>query len=265
MAKKQREPKGVGARRKDEKAYARAIKKDILDPMLEKTKARLESAPKIKAAYTRAVSEELAFMTSEESFGVATVSTALDNIRRVHKAKMVKSFQAAMGVDINPFMSDLNIKPLMNQALMNNVELIKSIPEKLNLQIVGSFEKIYREKGFDQHAMIKSLEGRFKVAKNRAKFIARDQTGKIIGELNQARQTDLGLPSYKWQTAEDERVVGAPGGKYEPTEGHMDHFSRNGKPFFWSVPPPDGHPGQAYNCRCVAIPIIPELVEHEAA
>lgn len=248
MAKKPRTPKGIGARRKDEKAYARAIKRDILDPLLARTKAKLASVPLIKAAYIRAVNEEFLFMTSGEAYGISTVSVALDNIRRIHKANMIKSFQAALGVDVNPFMSDLNIRPLMTQALFDNVALIKSIPEKLNLQIVEQFEKIFRENGFDQQAMVKSLEGRFKVANNRAKFIARDQTGKIIGQLNKQRQTDLGISSYVWQTSEDEKVVGAPGGEYpEGTPGHMNHFIRNKQTFLWNVPPPDGHPGEPYN------------------
>jgi uncharacterized protein with gpF-like domain len=248
MVKRLRNPRGVGSRRKDEKAYARAIKKDILDPLLARTKAKLESVPRIKAAYTRAVTEEFAFMTSGESFGVETVQVALDNLRRVHKVNLIKSFQAALGVDVNPFMSDLNIRHIMNQAVMDNVALIKSIPQKLNLQIVEQFEKIFREKGFDQQAMVQSLEKRFKVANNRAKFIARDQTGKIVGQLNKARQTDLGIRSYIWQTSEDEKVVGTPGGLYpDGNPGHMDHFIRNGKTFLWIAPPPDGHPGEPYN------------------
>ena len=245
---KPKQPKGIGARRKDETAYYRAIKKDILDPLFARNKARLESVPQIKAAYARAVNEEFAFMTSGEAYGVATVQVALDNLRHTHKAQLIKKFQAALGVDILPFMSDLNIKHIMNQALMDNIALIKSIPRDLNLQIVDQFEKIFRTKGFDQQALVKSLEGRFKVANNRARFIARDQTEKIIGNLNQARQTGLGIKSYKWRTSEDERVVGTPEGVYPVgSDGHMDHFSRNGVEFMWIAPPPDGHPGQAYN------------------
>lgn len=245
---KPKQPRGIGARRKDETAYFKAIKKDILDPLLSRTKARLESVPQIKAAYVRAVNEEFAFMTSGEAYGIETVQVALDNLRLTHKAQLIKRFQSALGVDVNPFMSDLNIRPLMNQALMDNVALIKSIPKELNLQIVNKFETIFLEKGFDQQAMVNALEGRFKVAKNRARFIARDQTEKIIGSLNQARQTGLGIKSYIWRTSEDERVVGTPGGAYPVgSPGHMDHYSRNGVEFMWIAPPPDGHPGQAFN------------------
>lgn len=248
MAKRLRPPRGIGPRRKDETAYFRAIKNDILTPLFSRTKARLESIPQIKTAYANAVNAEFELMTAAETFGIETVQVALDNIRHVHKAQMIKSFKAALGVDINPFMSDLNIRPLMNQALFDNVALIKSIPKDLNLQIVEQFENIFRTKGFDQQALVKSLETRFKVAGNRARFIARDQTEKIIGNLNEARQTDLGIKSYIWRTSDDERVVGTPGGLYPiGNPGHMDHFIRDGVEFLWSAAPPDGHPGQAFN------------------
>lgn len=257
---KPRTPRGIGPRRKDEAAYYRAIKTEILDPLFSKTIKRLDEIPQIKSAYARAVNNEFLLATQGDEFGISVVKNALDNIRHVHKAQMIKSFKAALGVDINPFMSDLNIKPFMNQAVMDNIALIKSIPKDLNLQIVSEFDTIFQTKGFDQQALVKSLEDRFKVAGNRAKFIARDQTEKIIGNLNQARQTDLGITSYTWQTSEDERVVGTPGGEYPVgSPGHMDHFIRNEVVFLWSVPPADGHPGQAFNCRCTAIPVIPEL------
>jgi len=261
---KLRTPKPTGPRRKDESAYYRAIRQDILNPLFERVKRKLATVPPIAAAWKNAVNLEFERFVAAPTFGVATASVALDNIRAAHKAQMIKSFQAALGIDITPMMSDLAIRPIMNQALLDNIALIKSIPEELNLQIVSSFDKIVFEKGFDQQAMVQTLEKRFKVANNRARFIARDQTEKIVGRLNEARQTDLGIKSYIWQTSEDERVVGTPGGAYpDPSPGHGDHYSRNQKEFLWKIPPHDGHPGEAFNCRCIAIPVIPELQQSE--
>jgi Phage Mu protein F like protein len=44
---------------------------------------------------------------------------------------------------------------------------------------------------------------------------------------------------YIWRTREDLRVRPA-------------HAANNGKVFSWNEPPPTLHPGQSYNCRCVA-------------
>lgn len=262
---KRRNPKGTRSLRKDERAYERDIKTRILKPLLDRTKERLASVPQIKTAYANTVAtvfEEFDIDTA--SAGLATV--AVDNLRRTQKARMVAQFQAALGVDIGPVLTDLAIRPLMEQAIAANINLIKSIPDTLKGQVFDQFDKLLTKAPFDQQAMISALEGRFKVAGNRARTIARDQTGKIIGDLNEARQGQIGVKSYIWQTSEDERVVGTPGGEFpDGNDVHGDHFIRNGKEFMWSQPPFDGHPGQPINCRCIAIPVIPELQGEEAA
>lgn len=64
-----------------------------------------------------------------------------------------------------------------------------------------------------------------------------------------SKQTRLGITSYRWSSANDERTC--------------EHCKANhGKTFLWSDPPPTGHPGEGKccspdeGCRCVAIPII---------
>lgn len=266
MAKKIKNPRGIGPRVKDEKAYERLIKTEILNPLFKNTIRRLNSVPKFKTAFENVVNQEFLSFTSKENFGVDVATEAVDNLRRVQKAQIIRNFQAALGIDVNPFMSDLNIKAQMNQAIFDNVALIRSIPQRLNLEIVEQIQKTFEVKGFDEQEMIKVIENRFKVAGSRAKLIASDQTGKIIGNLNQARQTDIGVTSYTWRTMEDEAVVGTPGGKYpKGNPQHMNHFERDGVIFLWAAPPPDGHPGQAIGCRCFAQAIIPGLELQEAA
>ena len=241
---KRKQPKGTPALRKEERAYEKAIKTKILNPLLTRTKDRLKSVPQIKTAYTNtvnAVFEE--FAVSAESANV--VGIHLEGLRQAQKARLIASFQSALGIDVGPVLSDLAVRPLMERAIATNVNLIKSIPEKLKGQVLDQFDNLLTKAPFDQQSMIGALEGRFKVAGNRARMIARDQTGKIIGDLNEVRQGQLGINSYIWQTSEDELVVGTPGGVYpEGNEAHNDHFERNGKEFLWSQPPPDGHPGQ---------------------
>jgi SPP1 gp7 family putative phage head morphogenesis protein len=87
------------------------------------------------------------------------------------------------------------------------------------------------------------LQTRVTNADARAKLIARDQISKYNGQLNQTRQTALGLSKYRWQTSGDERV-------------RDTHKALNGKIFSWDNPPSVGHPGDEINCRCVALPIF---------
>lgn len=61
--------------------------------------------------------------------------------------------------------------------------------------------------------------------------------------LNQTRQAALGIDQYIWTTAGDNRV-------------RSSHASREGKTFSWD----NGaiHPGSEPNCRCTAVPMLPD-------
>ena len=53
----------------------------------------------------------------------------------------------------------------------------------------------------------------------------------------------LQLENYVWRSRDDARVRSA-------------HAQNDDQVFFWSDPPEGGHPGQGWNCRCTAEPII---------
>jgi SPP1 gp7 family putative phage head morphogenesis protein len=90
------------------------------------------------------------------------------------------------------------------------------------------------------------------VSESRAALIARDQTLKLNGSINRVRQTAAGVESYVWSTSGDERV-------------RETHQEQDGETYDWDSPPPEtGHPGQDYQCRCVPVPVIPELDDSDA-
>ena len=249
--------KGVHPRRKDERRYGNAIDQQIIRPILSEILVSLETAPDVGRAWTDVIQKKIDEIKTDTTLGTNLAQEQIDLLRAYHKEKMIASFESAIGVNVNPFLHDINIRSDMIKALTENINLIQNVPQKTLTDILNDFDNILTEKGFDQEALVKTLNTRFKMSKTRASFIAEDQTQKIIGELSRVRQTNLGINSYEWQTMEDMVVVGTPGGKYpEGTAGHMDHFVRNGVEFLWSVPPPDGHPGQAFNCRCVALAIV---------
>ena len=86
---------------------------------------------------------------------------------------------------------------------------------------------------------------------NRAALIARTETARTASVLVQARAEHIGAESYIWKTAGDWKV-------------RPSHRRLNEHEFRWDDPPlsdpPDyhAHPGQIWNCRCVALPIIVE-------
>jgi SPP1 gp7 family putative phage head morphogenesis protein len=113
--------------------------------------------------------------------------------------------------------------------------------------------------GWRWEDIAKNIENRFDVSRNRARFIARDQTAKLNGELTQRRQTGTGVTHYFWRHSRDERVRGNPGGLYPNAK--PSHFAREGERFAWADAPEGGHPGFDYNCRCTAEPDLRGLLE----
>lgn len=138
---------------------------------------------------------------------------------------------------------------LLDQWVSENVSLIKTIPQ-------GSLEEMreivyngYRT-GQTTTSIVKEIQHTYSVNKSHARLIARDQMAKLNAELTKRQQTDAGVESYKWSTSRDSRV----------REGHR---RLNGKIFRWDDPPVVDaktgrrcHPGEDYQCRCVAIPVF---------
>jgi SPP1 gp7 family putative phage head morphogenesis protein len=95
------------------------------------------------------------------------------------------------------------------------------------------------------------IEERMGVVRSRAELIARDQTLKLYGNVQEARQTDAGIVEYTWSGSLDERE-------------RPEHLALEGTTQRWDSPPivdrrtgRREHPGGDYQCRCAAIPILP--------
>lgn len=105
-------------------------------------------------------------------------------------------------------------------------------------------------------SMIEAIEQNYGVSTRKAKFLARQETSLLMSKFHETRFHQLNLPYYKWSTAEDERV-------------RHDHELLNDRVFRWDDPPivdrasgRKGNPGEDFNCRCVAIPLVGTSHEH---
>jgi SPP1 gp7 family putative phage head morphogenesis protein len=127
-----------------------------------------------------------------------------------------------------------------------NADLIRSIDSRYLADVRKVLEQSEREQ-WSTEQLTAALSSRYEVSRSRAKLIAEDQISKVHGQVNQARQTALGIDSYTWRANMDRLV--------RPL-----HAERNGKTFLWSQPPHeepgDGPPGHPINCRCFGEPEI---------
>jgi SPP1 gp7 family putative phage head morphogenesis protein len=110
------------------------------------------------------------------------------------------------------------------------------------------------------------IQARMNVVRSRAELIARDQTLKLYGQIQEERQTQAGIEEYVWSTSLDERVRGNPSGIYP--KSHGNHWKLEGKTFRWDDPPVvdpttgrKEHPGGDFQCRCAAIPVLSDDLE----
>lgn len=143
-----------------------------------------------------------------------------------------------------------------------NVRLIKSLRGE-QIEKVRELLDQGEAEGWRPEQMRKRLQEDLEISKSRADLIARDQTLKLSADLTQARQTGSGIRRYVWRTAGDERVRGTPGGKWP----NGLHYELDGQECSWDDPPitndngDRNHPGQDYQCRCTAEPILPDISE----
>lgn len=96
-------------------------------------------------------------------------------------------------------------------------------------------------------AMIKQNYG---VSRRKAEFLARQETSLLLSKYRESRYAEIGVTEYKWSTSHDERV-------------RSSHRHLNGKIFSFAFPPVTdpktgarNNPGEDFNCRCVAIPVV---------
>ncbi|UQN68023.1 minor capsid protein [Burkholderia multivorans] len=140
----------------------------------------------------------------------------------------------------------------MRALMAEQVTLIKSIPleaaERVHRLTIEALEDSTRAAEIS-----KEIQRSGEVAKSRADLIARTEVSRAATSLTEARARAVGSTHYRWVTSGDSDV--RPG-----------HRALNGKVFAWDDPPEVNengrimrhHPGQIWNCRCWAEPIISE-------
>jgi SPP1 gp7 family putative phage head morphogenesis protein len=164
--------------------------------------------------------------------------------------------KGVMTITKTELIANKELKPFIKE----NVNLIKTIPTKFFGQIENTVNDMWTN-GRSTADIKDALWERYDITERRAKVIARDQIGKINQQITEKRHRELKITKYRWSTSQDERVRGNPSGLYP--DAKYSHFDREGQIFSYDDPPEDGHAGYAIQCRCIAIPIIPELDDDE--
>lgn len=170
-------------------------------------------------------------------------------IEQFNKRYAEQNLNKVLGLDL--FLRDNALNEQLNLFAINNSQLIESIAtdaiKRVETLTFTSMQKGTRVEEISDE-ILRIVGPNSGITRSRANLIARDQTAKLNADLTRTRQTELGLTKYIWRTVGDERV-------------RDNHRSKDGQIFSWDNPPADtGHPGEDYQCRCIAEPYLEEFI-----
>lgn len=160
--------------------------------------------------------------------------------------------------DIKKSLKAITVTPELTEAQQGvitadyaqNMDLyVKDFAEK---QIIEMREMIMREVnlGGRTERIAQIIQHSYGVTKNKAQFLARQETSLLLSKLRQERYKDAGSTKYVWAGFMDQ---------FE----REDHKALEGKVFSWDNPPVvdrktgrRAHPSEDFGCRCVAVPVF---------
>lgn len=175
----------------------------------------------------------------------AEVEETANKVSEQNRKQVTQSIKKAVGIDV--LLSEPYLEDRLTDFAASNVDLITSMSEEYLTRVQRAVSTAV-EGGMRAEEVLRQIPDAAGVSRRKAKMIARDQVAKLTGQLNMMRQQELGLGKYIWRTQRDERV-------------RSSHAQHEGEVYSWDNPPADtGHPGQDYQCRCWAEPVI-ELPE----
>jgi SPP1 gp7 family putative phage head morphogenesis protein len=244
---------------------------DVLDPYLPRiaeaaplprTDARIARADAVSVELIERILGDVRVLIAERMKPTAQLALEFGaETARHNRTELNRQFQALIGIDLPG--NDPHLADQLDLFRAGNVALITRMTDDLRARIGSTLTNAARQglRVEEIRAQVQAVAG---VSTSRAELIARDQVLKLNGELTQLRHRQAGITRYEWSTSRDERVRGTPGGKWPtPPGGGGNHYQLEGGIFEWSSPPivdtrtgRRAHPGEDFQCRCVAVPVI---------
>ena len=219
-----------------------------------------EDAQTLILSLTRPLQAEQYAMDLEGVETQATTATA-ESVNAWIAKRFSLERQLALGMVYDP--QEPWVQKAIGDWTATNRQLVKSlVGEHLSRMETMALDAVTNGKRPEQ--LLLDILKTNKMSYNRARLIARDQIGKLTGQLVEKRSLAMGLDTYTWRTAMDERVRGNPGGRY-PT-ARPSHWGAEGKvgvygkPGIWIVEgkevprgpnDPQAGPSTEIACRCL--------------
>lgn len=169
--------------------------------------------------------------------------------------KVDKEFHKTIkGITVAPQLTDKGRKILAKEWTNNMKKYVQDFSKDEIKSLRADMQKTIFA-GNRYESAVKTIQKSYGVSERKAKFLARQETGLLMAKFKQVRYQDAGVEWYKWGCVS--------GTKDHPVRPW--HRSLEGKKFRWDDPPVTtepgtptrrNNPGEDYNCRCFARPIV---------
>lgn len=162
---------------------------------------------------------------------------------------------------------NLGIQPEMSPVIRERLAEDYNLNQQINIKNWAP-EQVTRLRTMTQRALYQGVApreftqmimGEWNVSRNKARFLARQETSLFLSKFRRERYTDAGVREYIWMSSSDARCREA--NKWgQPKHGHGGPL--HGHRFTFGDPPISGtkgekqEPGEPFGCRCVARPVV---------
>lgn len=172
------------------------------------------------------------------------------SLTKTHK-KIKRSLSV---VGIEPELSEKQKNLITDEYVTNTKRDIKTWLDEEVTALRTEVQKMVMS-GVRYENMIDAIQKSYGVSLEKATFWARQENNLMVAKLRESEMKESGIEKYEWRT-----VAGSPDHPVRDS-----HKALDGKFFSWDDPPITSeagkpvrrnHPGEDYNCRCIAVPVI---------
>ena len=159
-----------------------------------------------------------------------------------YKEQLINSFER-FNIKSSFLTTDIN-----NNYINNSKLFIKNMLFEETTKMRNELRELV-EQGASNKSISQYLQDNYKMTQKRSLFIARQESSLLLSEYSKQQYLNNGIKKYIWSTSNDERV-------------RKLHRELNNTIQEFNNPPIDDtngkrhNPGENFNCRCVAIPIL---------
>lgn len=219
----------------------------------EKTRINFDNAKDDFLAFIRKVFGRARddFHGREQQFNLRDKVERIGNITtRLSEREWKRVVEKTLGINIlDDYYSGEFYREQLHIWIDENVGLISTLPDELLGEMQGIVEEGFLN-GRSNRDIVRDIQERFGVSRNKARFYATDQLSKLNADITRQQQTECGVEEYVWSSSRDQRV-------------RDRHAQLDGTKHRWDTPPivdvktgRRAHPGEDYRCRCVALPVF---------